>query len=161
MVKADLCVPHKHLDDDKEGAKKKDDTNLQDAAVWRQVRSLPKTTESSVSVQQPLVDLARNGSCHNPCSVILFCPRMEIMEFLRFHIYSRHLAIQTRGWSERVRRREQQERKEQMAGAGRWQNMETNISGGRLRREETEGEGMRAMTLQVLVQCVEFCSAGG
>ena len=79
----------------KRGKKKKDYANLQDASVWRQVRSLPKTTESSVSVQQPLVDLARNGSCHNPCSVILFCPRMEIMEFLRFHIYSRHLAIQT------------------------------------------------------------------
>ena len=64
-----------------------------------------------------------------------------------------HLAIQIRGWSERVWRREQQERKEQIDGAGRWQNMLTNISGGRLRREGERG-GVRAMTLlQVLVQC--------
>jgi len=47
-----------------------------------------------------------------------------------------------------VRRREQEDRKEQISWAGRWQNMETNISGGRLRREkEIEGgEGARDMT---------------
>ena len=57
-------------------------------------------------------------------------------------------------------RREQQERKEQIDGAGRWQNMETNISGGRLRREGERG-GVRAMPLQVLVlaQYAEFCLA--
>ena len=73
MVKTNLCVPHKYLED-KDGDKKKDYANLQDAAVWRQVRSLPKTTKSSVSVQQPLIDLARKGSCPKLCFVILFCP---------------------------------------------------------------------------------------
>ena len=65
-----------------------------------------------------------------------------------------------------MRRREEQDRKEQIAKGGRWQNMETNISGGRLRREEEEegGDEARDMTLladaDVDAMCsYEFCLA--
>ena len=89
MVEADLCIPHKYLggidereneEEEEEEKEKGDYANLQDAAIWRQVRSLPQTTESAISVQQPLIDLAGGKSCPKPCSVILFCPRMEIIE---------------------------------------------------------------------------------
>ena len=52
-----------------------------------------------------------------------------------------HLAIQTRGWSASSLRSEQEARVEQMEEADMWQMMETNISGGRLRREGREGVG--------------------
>ena len=59
MVKADLCIPHKYLADKVEEEEEKGDQgNLQNAAIWREICSLPKTTESSISVQQQLVDLA-------------------------------------------------------------------------------------------------------
>ena len=63
MVKADLCIPHKYLADkveeeEEEEEEKRDLGNLQNAAIWREICSLPKTTESSISVQQQLVDLA-------------------------------------------------------------------------------------------------------
>ena len=64
-----------------------------------------------------------------------------------------------------MRRREEQDRKEQIAKGGRWQNMETNISGGRLRRGEgEEGDEARDMTLfsdtDVDAMCsYEFCLA--
>ena len=102
MVEADLCIPHKYLggrderekeeeeeEEEKEEKEKRDYANLQDAAIWRQVRSLPQTTESAISVQQPLIDLSGKKSCPKPCSVILFCSGMEIIictspEFLSY-----------------------------------------------------------------------------
>ena len=59
-----------------------------------------------------------------------------------------------------MRRREEQDRKEQIAKGGRWQNMETNISGGRLRRgeEEEEGDEARDMTLLADTDVDEMCS---
>ena len=69
-----------------------------------------------------------------------------------------HLAIQTLGWSETVRRREEQDRKEQIAKGGRWQNMETNISGGRLSREEEEGDEAKDMTLLADTDVDAMCS---